>query len=55
MSTPNRPQRCITKNGVLQNDVDMFQSVKDLHERQKKRKFFEKKIPAMHLTKSVFK
>ncbi|CAD8187138.1 unnamed protein product [Paramecium pentaurelia] len=55
MSTPNRPQRCITKNGVLQNDVDMFENVKELHERQKKRKFFEKKIPVMHLTRSVFK
>ncbi|CAD8099559.1 unnamed protein product [Paramecium sonneborni] len=55
VATPNRPQRCVTKNGILQNDVDMFENVKELHERQLKRKFFEKKIPVMHQTKSILK
>ncbi|CAD8110961.1 unnamed protein product [Paramecium sonneborni] len=55
VATPNRPQRCVTKNGILQNDVDMFTNVKELHERQLKRKFFEKKVPVMHQTKSILK
>ncbi|CAD8072062.1 unnamed protein product [Paramecium primaurelia] len=55
VTTPNRPQRCVTKNGILQKDIDMFENVKKLHERQLKIKFFEKKIPVMQQTKTILK
>ncbi|KAM3127590.1 hypothetical protein pb186bvf_020295 [Paramecium bursaria] len=55
MSTPNRPQQKLTINGELQNGQAVFESVRNLHERQKKRRFFEKKIPDLRISRTVLK